>query len=198
MSCLSLERLYAYLERELSAAESRDVEGHLAACLKCRDAVEERRRMLQAIETLPAFEVPPDFSKIVLNRIAAPPAKAKVSFVRWMAVAAAGFLGLAAVFSMIALMTGQNLSQLVIRFNQGLWSTIREAALALAKFGKFVVLFLKVVGQLLGELLDSLGVFMSLIGPEVQVIFIFASLLLILAGGFLWRRKFSVEKNHEN
>jgi len=198
MSCLNLERLYSYLERELSAAESRDIESHLAACPKCRAAVEERRRMLEAIETLPAFEVPPDFSRSVMSRIAAPPAKAKVSFVRWLAVAAAGFLGLVTVFSLIALVTGQNLSLLFIRFNQGLWSAVQEAALALAKFGKFAVLFLKVVRQLLGELLESLGVFASLISPEIQVIFIFASLLLILAGGFLWRRKFSVEKRHEN
>jgi hypothetical protein len=60
------------------------------------------------------------------------------------------------------------------------------------------MLFLKVVGQLLGELLDALAVFTSLISPEAQVIFICASLLLILAGGFVWRRIFLVEKHHED
>jgi hypothetical protein len=198
MNCLSLERHYAFLEDELSPPESRDIEGHLAACPTCRDAVEERRRMLQAIEALPAFEVPPDFAKGVMDRISAAPAKAKVSFVRWIAAAAAGFLAIGAVLAVIALVTGQNFSQFFIRFNSGLWSYVQEGALVLAKFAKFVMLFLKVAGQLLGELLEALAVFTSLIGPEAQVIFLCASLLLILAGGFVWRRKFLVEKHHED
>jgi hypothetical protein len=198
MNCLSLERLYAYLEGDLSPAESRDIEGHLPACRPCRDAVEERRRLLQAIESLPTFEVPPDFAKGVMDRISVAPARAKVSFVRWSAAAVAGFLAFVAVLSVFALVTGQNFSQFFIRFNRGLWSYIQEGALVLAKFAKLVVLFLKVVGQLLGELLEALGVFTSLIRPEAQIIFICASFLLILAGGFLWRRKFLVEKNHEN
>jgi len=197
MNCLSLERLYACLEGELSSAESRDIEGHLAACPPCRNAFEERKRMLQAIETLPGFEVPPEFSKGIIDRIPLP-AKAKVSFVRWLAAGVAGFLALVAVLSVIALATGQNFSQFFIRFNRGLWSYVQEGALVLAKFAKLVFLFLKVVGQILGELLEALGVFGSLIGPDAQVIFICTSFLLILAGGFLWRRKFLVEKNHEN
>jgi hypothetical protein len=198
MNCLSLERLYAFLEGDLSPAESRDIEGHLAACPICRDAAEERRRMLQAIETLPAFEVPPDFAKGVMDRISVAPARAKVSFVRWIAAAVAGFLAFFAVLAVIALVTGQNFSQFFIRLNSGLWSYVQEGALVLAKFAKLVVLFLKVVGQFLGELMEALGVFASLISPEAQVVFICASFLLILAGGFVWRRKFLVEKNHEN
>jgi hypothetical protein len=197
MNCLSLERLYAYLEGELSSAESRDIEGHFAACRPCRVALEERRRLLQAIETLPAFEVPPDFAKGVTDRISVAPAKAKVSFVRWIAAAVAGFLAFVAVLSVIALVTGQNFFQFFIRFNRGLWPYIQEGSLVLAKFAKLIVLFLNVVGQLLGELLETLGIFTSLIRPEAQVFFICASFLLILAGGFLWRKKFLVEKNHE-
>ncbi len=198
MSCLSLERLYAYLEGELSPADSRDIEGHLAACPICRDAVEERKRMLQAIETLPGFEVPPDFAKGIIDRISAAPAKAKVSFVRWLAAGVAGFLAFVAALSLIALVTGQNFFQFFIRFNRGFWSYVQEGALVLAKFAKLVFLFLKVVQQFLGEILEGLGVFASLISSEAQVIFICASFLLILAGGFLWRRKFLVEKNYEN
>ena len=198
MNCLSLERLYAYLEGEISSAESRDIVGHLAACPICRDAVEEQRRMLQAIETLQGFEVPPDFAKGVMDRISVAPARAKVSFVRWLAAGVAGFLAFVAVLSVIALVTGQNFFQFFIRFNRGFWSYVQEGALVLAKFAKLVFLFLKVVQQFLGEILEGLGVFASLISSEAQVIFICASFLLILAGGFLWRRKFLVEKNHEN
>jgi Putative zinc-finger len=197
MSCLSLERLYAYLERELSSPENRDIEGHLAVCPKCRDAVEERRRMLQAIETLPAFDVPPDFAKGVMDRISTAPAKVKVSFVRWLAAGVAGFLAFSVALAIFALLTGHSLSQFFIRLNRGLWSYVQVAVSGLAKFAKFVILAFKIAGQFLQELLESLRAFASLISPEAQVIFVCSSLLLVLAGGLLLRRKFFLEKNHE-
>lgn len=197
MSCLSLERLYAYLERELSSPENRDIEGHLAVCPKCRDAVEERRRMLQAIETLPAFDVPPDFAKGVMDRISTAPEKVKVSFVHWLAAGVAGFLAFSAALAIFALLTGHGLSQFFIRLNHGLWSYVQVAVSGLAKFAKFVILAFKIAGQFLQELLESLRAFASLISPEAQVIFVCSSLLLVLAGGLLLRRKFFLEKDHE-
>jgi hypothetical protein len=37
----------------------------------------------------------------------------------------------------------------------------------------------------------------SFIGPETQIVFIGATVLLVLGGGFLWSRRFSTERNHE-
>ncbi len=197
MNCLSIERIYAYLEGELSSAENRDFEVHLDACPKCRDAFEERRRMLQAIESLPAFEVPPDFAEAVMDRISAPPAKSRVPFIRWTAAALAGVLALIAVLSGIALVTGQNLFQFFLGFNRGLWSFVQDATSALAKLAKFTVLFFKIIQQFFEELTESLRAITSWISPEAQVMFVCVSLLLILAGGILWGRRFLVEKNHE-
>jgi predicted anti-sigma-YlaC factor YlaD len=197
MNCLNLERLYAYLEGDLSSAEKQDIESHLAACPKCRDAVEERKRMLQAIDSLPAFEVPPDFTKSVMDRISTAPLEAKVTIFGWLAAAAAGFLAVAAALSIFALVSGQNLIQFFIRLNHGLWSYVKDAAFMLVKIGKFLMLAFKVVRELLGQILESLKVFTSLISPEAWAIFICGALLLILTVGVLWGRRFWLEKHHE-
>ena len=194
MNCLNLERLYAYLEGGLSSAEKQDVESHLAACPKCRDAVAERKRMLEAIDSLPAFEVPPDFAKGVMDRISTAPAKAKVTIFGWLA---AGFLAVTAALSIFALVSGQNLIRFFIRLNHGLWSYVKDAAFMLVKIGKFLMVAFKVIYELLGRGLESLKVFTSLISPEAWAIFICGALLLILAVGVLWGRRFLLEKHHE-
>jgi len=197
MSCFNLERLYAYLEGDLSSAKKQDFESHLAACPKCRDAVAERKRMLEAIDSLPAFEVPPDFAKGVMDRISTVPAKAKVTIFGWLAAGAAGFLALIAALSIFTLVSGQNLIQFFIRLNHGLWSYVKDAAFMLVKIAKFLMLAFKVVHELLGRGLESLKVFTSLISPEAWAIFICGTLLLILTVGVLWGRRFWLEKHHE-
>lgn len=197
MNCLSLERLYAFLEGALSSAEKQDIESHLAACPKCRDAVEERKRILQAIDSLPAFEVPPDFAKGVMDRILTEQEKAKVTIFGWLAAGAAGFLAVTAVLSIFALVSGQNLIRFFIRLNHGLWSYVKDAAFMLVKIGKFLLVAFKVIYELLGRGLESLKVFTSLISPEAWAIFICGALLLIFAVGVLWGRRFLLEKHHE-
>jgi len=197
MNCLNLERLYDYLEGDLSSAEKQDIESHLAACPKCRDAVAERKRMLQAINSLPVFEVPPNFAKGVMDRISTAPLKTKVTIFGWLAAGAAGFLALIAALSIFALVSGQNLSLFFIRLNHGLWSYVKDAASVLVKIAKFLVLAFKIVHELLGRGLESLKVFTSLISPEAWAIFICGALLLILTVGVLWGRRFRLEKHHE-
>lgn len=197
MNCLSLERLYSYLEGGLPAREKRDAEIHLAVCPVCRNAVEERRLIMQAVETLPPFDIPPDFAKGIMNRISAMPEKAKVTALGWLAAAAAGFLAFGLALSVFALVSGQSLSGLFVRLNHGLWSYIKDAAYVTVKAAKFLMLAFKVLREFLGEFLESLRIFAFLISPEAQVIFICASLLLIFGAGLLWRRRYFLEKHHE-
>jgi len=58
MSCLRLDQIYLYLEGQLPASEIKELEKHLASCLKCQEAVEERKVLLQASQTLPLLETP--------------------------------------------------------------------------------------------------------------------------------------------
>jgi len=195
MTCLNLEKLYAYLEGDLSDRDKKTVEDHVASCSACGEALEERRYLLQAAETLPAFEVPGDFARAVMDKIAPEHSKAKASG-RLMA-AAAGVATFAVALVATTLITGHALSQFVLGLNRFLWSNLQGLASVLTKGAKYVFLTLKVLIQIGGEVLQILKTLTSFIGPETQVVFIGATVLLILGGGFLWSRRFSVEKNHE-
>jgi hypothetical protein len=195
MTCLKLERLYAYLEGDLAGRDKKAVEDHVASCSACREALEERRVLLQAAETLPAFEVPGDFARAVMNKIAPERSKARAS--GWLMAAAAGLTTFAVALATITLITGHTLSQLVLGLNRFLWSNLQGLASVLTKGAKYVFLTFKALIQIAGEVLQILKTLTSFIGPETQIVFVGATVLLVLGGGFLWSRRFSVEKNHE-
>jgi hypothetical protein len=195
MTCLNLEKLYAYLEGDLDGRDKKFVEDHAASCSACREALEERRYLLQAAETLPAFEVPGDFARSVMDRIAPERAKAKTSV--WLKAAAAGAATFAAALVATTLITGHTLSQLVLGLNRFLWSNLQGLASVLTKGAKYVFLTFKTLLQITGEVLQILKTLTSFIGPETQIVFIGATVVLVLGGGFLWSRRFSVERNHE-
>ncbi len=51
MNCLFLDQVYLYLENELTHEESNSIAGHIASCEKCRNAVEDRRILMEAAES---------------------------------------------------------------------------------------------------------------------------------------------------
>jgi len=199
MTCLTLKKLYAYLDGDLAGREKKAAEEHLASCPACRDALEERRRMLQAVETLPAFDVPDDFARSVLDRIpvaaALEPSKAKTP--RWWAAVAAGFATFAVGLVATALLTGHSLPQLLPALNRFLVSNFRGIVSVLAKGAKYVVLAFTVLFQIAGKGLEILKSLTSLIGTDAQIALVGAMVLILLGCGFLWSRRFSVERNHE-
>jgi len=69
MNCMDPDRIYLYLEEELSAQEKHLVEAHLLICDTCRRAVEERRFFLEAANSLPEAELPADFSRQVMKAL---------------------------------------------------------------------------------------------------------------------------------
>ena len=195
MICLKLERLYAYLEGDLAGRDKKAVEDHVASCPACREALEVRRVLLQAAETLPAFEVPGDFARAVMDRIAPERSKAKTS--GWLMAAAVGAATFAVALVATTLITGHTLSQLVLGLNRFLWSNLQGLTSVLTKGAKYVILTVKTLIQIAGEVLQILNTLTSFIGPEAQIVFIGATVLLVLGGGFLWSRRFSTERNHE-
>lgn len=195
MTCLKLEGLYAYLEGDLAGRDKKAVEDHMASCSACREALEERRVLLQAAETLPAFEVPGDFAQAVMDRLAPERSKAKASG-RLMA-AAAGLTTFVVALVATALITGHNLSQLVLGLNRFLWSNLQGLTSVLTKGAKYVFLTFKALIQIVEKILEILKDLTSFIGPETQAVLVGATALLLLGGGFLWSRRLSVERNHE-
>jgi predicted anti-sigma-YlaC factor YlaD len=195
MACLNLERLYSYLEGELEALEKKDFEAHLASCPKCRDAVEERRRLAEAVRTLPPFEVPADFAQKIMDRIS--PLPAKVTLLSWLAAAAAGLATFVVMLTAAALLTGHSLSQLLLGLSRFTWNNIQSLSFFLIKIAKYILLIFKILAQISREIIEGFKVLTSFIGPEAQIIFVCVTFILIITGGFLWSRKLSVEKDYE-
>jgi predicted anti-sigma-YlaC factor YlaD len=154
MTCLTLEQLYSYLEGGLASLDKNSLEAHLKACPSCREAVVEQRYLLQAAETLPAFEVPDDFSKTVLDRIPAAKIRSKANVLR--RPAAAGLATFLAALVTTTFITGHSLSQLVLGLNRFLWNNLHILASVLTKGAKVVYLALKVLAQIAGEILETL------------------------------------------
>jgi predicted anti-sigma-YlaC factor YlaD len=197
---LTAERIYSYLDGEMEGAEASALEQHLAACAACREAVAARRRITEAAESLPSFEVPDGFAEAVMARVKWPlhpsaPARARRT---WRAAAAAAVAGLALTGGAAwVLISGRSLSDVLLEASRFLWGNIRGLATLAAKSWSYGTLAVKVLGKLAGQVLEGFKVLSSFIGPEVQIACLGAALVLAAGGFALWRRKFGVEKNHD-
>ena len=56
------DQLSAYTDGQLTAAETEALERHLAACVDCRQALEDIRATVLALRDLPSVEVPRSFA----------------------------------------------------------------------------------------------------------------------------------------
>jgi len=203
MDCLSAEKIYRYLDGDLSAAEGAALEAHLAVCSECRTAVEARRRIGEAAACLPAFDVPADFAARVREKIESVPApapeSARANVLRWFGAAVAGVFGLGLTYVFVAVLSGTGLSQAFIRLNGILWGAVRGSAYYAVKGLKILVLTVEVFVRLVGRALETLQAMTAVIGPEIQAFVVGITILLLIAGGFWLRRRYSFAENrHEN
>jgi hypothetical protein len=68
---LSSEQLSAYLDGEAAFHESREIEGHLAACAECRDRFQSMQRTVSGVWRLDRITPPPGLSTRVRAEVAA-------------------------------------------------------------------------------------------------------------------------------
>ncbi|HVG10592.1 MAG TPA: anti-sigma factor [Thermoanaerobaculia bacterium] len=68
---LSSEQLSAYLDGEAAFHESREIEGHLAACANCRDRFKSMQRTISGVWHLERVAPPPGLSTRVRAEVAA-------------------------------------------------------------------------------------------------------------------------------
>lgn len=188
MKCLSIEQIYLYVEKELSAAQNKKIEQHLATCLKCKKALEERRLLLQAAESLPLWQTPPDFTQQVMARIF----PAKVSLSAWLAAASAGFVSIVLALFFFFLVTGQNISGLLASLNQALWYFVRNISLISVKLLKLASLFVKLLQQFSEYLIKGFTLLTTIISPEVQIIVITITIILVASSVYGIRKKLLV------
>jgi hypothetical protein len=198
MSCLHPETIYGFLDGELGPAEREELGRHLAGCPKCREAVEARKTVIRAVESLPAFDVPADFARGILGQISSQAAPGKATAFGWLVATAAGFLSFAATIIAAALLTGHSLSRLIPALSRFIWTNIQGLANVLTKTAKYIVIAFRILGQILGEILEGFRVMTSFVGPEFQIAAVCLTIVFLVGAGFLWARKYSVERSHEN
>jgi predicted anti-sigma-YlaC factor YlaD len=191
MSCLRPEEIYALLEGGLDPAAAAAIDRHLAECPSCRIAVEERRLLVRAAESLPAIAVPPDFAAAILARLepAEDAALPRLSLRGWLAATAAGAGTFGLALILLALLSGRNLGSMFLRLSQALIGYLQDATATAVKLAKYILLFIKIARELAGAAIGILKQATAFIGPEVQAACLLAALALLAAGALLWKRR---------
>jgi anti-sigma factor RsiW len=187
MSCFKVYDIYDYIEGSLSPERREELEEHLNACEKCREAVEERKLIAAAASSLPPLEVPGDFAARVMTRVE--PEKTKLP-VRLIVLAtlssllALGSIGLA--------VSGKSLVGIVLEAGYSFWAYAKSAAVLTAR----AVTVLSLVGKTLQSLLESgakaLTVTGSLLSPGLQVAVLVVVTALIFSLALGARKKISL------
>lgn len=184
MSCLNLEHIYLFLERELSPEQNRNIEEHLTGCPRCQEAVEERRRFLLAAESLPDVDLPPGFTQQVMEKIFSP----KVSFSSWMAAFGTWLVSVLLMMT-ILLLPGSSVTGVFVTYIHSFWTYAKSLTVLSLKIFTLITLSLKLVGQLSASLLKALSLATAVIGPEAYAIGTTLTLLVLTLLFFIAKRK---------
>jgi len=134
MGCLTISQLYLFIENELTSDDIRKIQKHLPTCAKCRNAVEERRVLVQAAESLPPIELPPNFTEQVMTKIF----PSKIPFRVWIRAAASGMAAMIFAFSIFYIFSGKNLADLFVSINKFLLPTLRAISTGAVKAVKLI------------------------------------------------------------
>ncbi|NIM57898.1 MAG: hypothetical protein GTO16_03005 [Candidatus Aminicenantes bacterium] len=185
MKCLSLEQVYLYIEKEVSPSESNKIKEHLATCRKCKNALEERRTLLQASESLSLWQTPPDFTQQVMARIF--PIRVPIS--AWLTAAYAGLGSISLAIFILFLITGQNFSNFLTSLNHSLLNFIKNISPFFVKLFKIASLFVKALQQFFEYLIKAFAAFTTIISPQVQIIIITIAIILIAFSIYGIKRK---------
>lgn len=185
MRCLRIEQIYLYLEKELPPGEEREIHKHLAACPKCKKAVEERRVLLKAAESLPLWKTPPGFAQQVMARIF----PERVSPLAWLGAVASGFASMILTVVLFALVTGQSLSSLLFNIYHTGLDFLKTLSPLFAKILKVASLLVKILQQLVELLIKGLTLLTTIISPQVQIILIAVAIIFIASSIYGIKRK---------
>lgn len=185
MKCLSIEQIYLFIEKELPLSENKKIEEHLATCQKCKNALEERKHLLQASENLPLWQTPPGFTQQVMARIF----PIRVPLSAWLTAAYAGFGSIILAIFILFLIIGQNFSSLLTSLNHSLWNFVRNLSPVFVKLFKVASLFIKTLQQFFEYIIKVFASLTTIISPQVQIIIITTAIILIAFSIYGIKRK---------
>jgi len=181
MSCLSPERIYSYLDGILPAEEARQAEDHLSSCAGCRAALEERRMLARAAESLPPLELPPDFSV----RIIAALSSGKVTLRSWLAALAFWLSSVVVTLGLFVLITGERGGGFLLSLIQAAWAGLKNAILLFARFATLVILAGRAIRYIVTFLVKGMILVTSLVSPGIQAAAIVLFLAILIGLWFL-------------
>lgn len=173
MNCLSADDIYLYIEGELSEIDVTRISQHLERCSACREALEDRQRLVQAAQSLSPWAVPQDFARLVLDRIF----PARLSLGRAFLTAAAGTVVIVTSLLVVFLFSGLNLLNFLMSLNQSILNGIRDFAVLGAKTIKLLFLLVKVLAQFTNFIWESLARLSGLPSTELQAILVVTAAL---------------------
>ena len=164
MNCLRIDQIYLFLEEELSLKESRSIRDHISSCEKCRKAVEERRHLVEASQSLPVWEIPHDFNQRVLARIF----PKGVTIRDWIVTAAIGLSSAVLAFFVVYLISGQTLADLFINLNHTALNIFQNILVMLVKVAKLISIGIKLAFKFVSLLIKGLTSLTTILSPEIQ------------------------------
>jgi len=161
MSCFTAERIYRYLDGELDQAERREFEQHHDGCPSCRRALAQRRLVTEAAVSLPDLELPPDFSRRVMERIDKP----RVTVLGWLVLAAGSCASMTLVIVGLFLLAGHSLTDLFLRIEGFLMGTLKNGAILFGRMTSLISLTFSVITHIFTALGDGLKGMTAVIPP---------------------------------
>jgi hypothetical protein len=165
MNCLRIDQIYLFLEGELTSEENRSMQDHISSCEKCRKAVEERKLLVEASQSLPAWEIPQDFTRRVLERIF----PKKITLRDWIVTVSTGLSSAVLAFFVVYLISGQNLADLFINLNRTFLNLFQNIIVVLVKTAKLISVGIQVILKIGALILKGFASLTTVISPEIQI-----------------------------
>ncbi len=174
MGCLTIAQIYLFIENELPVDEVRKIQKHLSTCAECRNAVEERRILVRAANTLPQFELPPDFTERVMAKIF----PSRIPLGVWIRATAGGLSALTFAFFLFYVLSGKNLADLFVSINKFLLPALRTLSTGVVKAFKLLWHLINIIAQFFDFALKGFGKLTTVLSPEIQIGFITLTLIV--------------------
>ena len=165
MNCVRIDQVYLFLEGELSTEENRSIKDHISTCEKCRKAVEERKLLIEASQSLPVWVTPQDFTQRVLAHIF----PKKITLRDWIVTASIGLSSAVLAFFVVYLISGHNLADVFINLNRTVLSFFQNIIVVLVKTAKLISVGIQVILKIISLILKGFASLTTILSPELQI-----------------------------
>lgn len=188
MDCLGIDKIYLYLENQLSPEEEQAILKHIAGCGKCREALEERKIFQQAAETLPQWQVPPGFTEKVVQSAL----KFQISLKEIIPSFFIGIFMISSLAFFLIISKGTSLSNMLTHVFRSLLSSIENISIFLSKAAKIAWIFLSLSLDFAVWSISRLKHILSIFSPEILAFLCISSLLTVILASFFLKKKFAL------